>query len=65
MEDQPSDRPIDSPVLDVDVLIVGAGPTGASLACFLASHGELDCYDALGRSVTEIALIEEIQASEV
>jgi ribulose 1,5-bisphosphate synthetase/thiazole synthase len=23
----------------VDVLIVGAGPAGASLACFLASHG--------------------------
>lgn len=24
---------------DVDFLIVGAGPAGASLACFLASHG--------------------------
>jgi cation diffusion facilitator CzcD-associated flavoprotein CzcO len=23
----------------VDVLIIGAGPAGASLACFLASHG--------------------------
>lgn len=27
------------PVIDVDVLISGAGPAGASLACFLASHG--------------------------
>lgn len=25
--------------VDVDVLIVGAGPAGASLACFLASYG--------------------------
>jgi alkyl hydroperoxide reductase subunit AhpF len=23
----------------VDALIIGAGPAGASLACFLASHG--------------------------
>ncbi|KAF2158987.1 hypothetical protein M409DRAFT_30522 [Zasmidium cellare ATCC 36951] len=28
-----------SNVMEVDVLIVGAGPSGASLACFLASHG--------------------------
>ena len=27
------------PVLDLDVLIVGAGPSGASLACFLGSYG--------------------------
>lgn len=26
-------------VVEVDVLIVGAGPAGASLACFLAYHG--------------------------
>ncbi|CZT15470.1 related to phenol 2-monooxygenase [Ramularia collo-cygni] len=26
-------------VLDVDVLVVGAGPSGASLSCFLASYG--------------------------
>ena len=25
--------------MEVDVLIVGAGPTGASLACFLGSYG--------------------------
>ena len=30
----------DLPVIDVDVLISGAGPAGASLACFLASHGK-------------------------
>lgn len=27
-------------VVKTDLLIVGAGPAGASLACFLASHGE-------------------------
>jgi 2-polyprenyl-6-methoxyphenol hydroxylase-like FAD-dependent oxidoreductase len=26
--------------LETDLLIVGAGPAGASLACFLASHGQ-------------------------
>lgn len=26
-------------VLEVDVLIAGAGPSGASLGCFLGSHG--------------------------
>jgi len=26
-------------ILKTDLLIVGAGPAGASLACFLASHG--------------------------
>lgn len=24
---------------ETDILVVGAGPAGASLACFLASHG--------------------------
>lgn len=28
-------------VTTTDVLIIGAGPAGASLACFLASYGEL------------------------
>lgn len=28
------------PVIEVDVLISGAGPAGASLGCFLASHGK-------------------------
>lgn len=26
-------------ILKTDLLIVGAGPAGAALACFLASHG--------------------------
>lgn len=27
-------------LIKTDLLIVGAGPAGASLACFLASHGK-------------------------
>lgn len=27
-------------VVKTDLLIVGAGPAGASLACFLAAHGK-------------------------
>ena len=27
-------------VIEVGVLVSGAGPAGASLACFLASHGK-------------------------
>ena len=29
-------------ITSTDVLIVGTGPAGASLACFLASYGEWD-----------------------
>lgn len=29
----------DSDIIKTDLLIVGAGPAGASLACFLAAHG--------------------------
>jgi glycine/D-amino acid oxidase-like deaminating enzyme len=29
----------DEEVVKTDLLIVGAGPAGASLACFLAAHG--------------------------
>lgn len=29
-------------VLEVDYLIVGAGPAGASLACFLGRYGNYD-----------------------
>ncbi|SPO05264.1 related to phenol 2-monooxygenase [Cephalotrichum gorgonifer] len=29
----------DGDIIETDLLIVGAGPAGASLACFLASHG--------------------------
>jgi NADPH-dependent 2,4-dienoyl-CoA reductase/sulfur reductase-like enzyme len=28
------------PHVETDLLIIGAGPAGASLACFLAQHGE-------------------------
>lgn len=30
---------VDTQPIEVDVLIAGAGPTGASLGCFLGSHG--------------------------
>lgn len=29
----------DAEIVETDLLIVGTGPAGASLACFLASHG--------------------------
>lgn len=29
----------DEEIIKTDLLIVGAGPAGASLACFLAAHG--------------------------
>lgn len=32
-------------MLEVDVLIVGAGPSGASLACYLGLHGRVDNID--------------------
>lgn len=31
----------DAPAVETEFLIVGAGPAGASLACFLASYGKL------------------------
>ena len=30
---------MDDDIIKTDLLIVGAGPAGAALACFLASHG--------------------------
>lgn len=27
-------------IVETDLLIIGAGPAGAGLACFLAQHGE-------------------------
>ena len=30
----------DIPTITTDVLVVGTGPAGASLACFLAYHGK-------------------------
>lgn len=38
-------------ILKTDLLIVGAGPAGASLACFLASHG-----NALATTTIEVPL---------
>ena len=35
-------HPTSGAILETDLLIVGAGPAGASLACFLAQHGEQD-----------------------
>lgn len=37
-----------APVTSTDVLIVGTGPAGASLACFLASYGELQLMSVSG-----------------
>jgi ribulose 1,5-bisphosphate synthetase/thiazole synthase len=31
---------MDDDIIKSDLLIVGAGPAGAALACFLASHGK-------------------------
>lgn len=33
----------------VDCLIVGAGPAGASLACFLGHHGKSECESDRGK----------------
>jgi ribulose 1,5-bisphosphate synthetase/thiazole synthase len=38
----PATHPPSGAILETDLLIVGAGPAGASLACFLAQHGEQD-----------------------
>lgn len=35
----PPSAPSSTPIIEIPYLIVGAGPAGASLACFLASHG--------------------------
>lgn len=37
VDDQPSST--SSAIAETDLLIIGAGPAGASLACFLAQHG--------------------------
>ena len=36
-----NDAETGSSIVETDLLIVGTGPAGASLACFLASHGML------------------------
>jgi glycine/D-amino acid oxidase-like deaminating enzyme len=33
-------HPTSGGILETDLLIIGAGPAGASLACFLAQHGK-------------------------
>ena len=37
----------DGPVLEVSHLVVGAGPAGGSMACFLAQHGVPFCHGDL------------------
>jgi hypothetical protein len=37
----------DGPVVETEFLVVGCGPAGAGLACFLASHGEYGLGDSL------------------
>ena len=41
-----------SAIPEVDILIIGAGPAGASLACFLASYGEFK-----GKDIQHLSLI--------
>lgn len=36
---QHSPAPVEDHAVDTEFLIVGAGPAGAALACFLGSHG--------------------------
>lgn len=37
----------EGPVVETEFLVVGCGPAGAGLACFLASHGECGLGDPL------------------
>lgn len=37
----------DSSVIETEFLVVGCGPAGAGLACFLASHGEFELINLL------------------
>ena len=41
--------------LTTDLLIVGAGPAGASLACFLASHGQSQIFERNAKLYLEIS----------
>jgi thioredoxin reductase len=43
---------MDTEIIETDLLIVGAGPAGAALACFLASYGI-----SLGNSCSSPALM--------
>lgn len=31
-------------IVETDLLVIGAGPAGAALACFLAQHGRTTTY---------------------
>lgn len=42
--------------VETDFLIVGAGPAGASLACFLTSYGECLAEEELRQSINMLGL---------
>lgn len=44
-------------MISTDILIIGAGPAGASLACFLAFHGKLNLEFSCGPFNRPIILI--------
>lgn len=44
---------MDNDIIKTDLLIVGAGPAGAALACFLASHGRTGIIIAAARGTAE------------
>ena len=49
----------DADLIKTDLLIVGAGPAGASLACFLAEHGK-STRDAFRTVELEFSIIYEL-----
>lgn len=40
------------PVVEVDHLVIGAGPAGASMGCFLGQHGN-SCFNREARTRTD------------
>lgn len=51
---QNGSSPIEDSQLETTFLIVGAGPAGASLACFLGSHGTNLIHLGLVQVLTEV-----------